>query len=165
MNLERLYVIHALCESKIFDKLRILIAENVSRIYDVKITNTLNHNTYFLKFIVKTTGENCAKLCETLQKYNMIIINCYELVFPSYKIRIKGDAEKCLVIQRELLNAFISCGAVPLKTEITSNDLITAILDIIVTNKDPSTCVKFLEILRKNDDLSYTINPIESYEF
>jgi hypothetical protein len=162
--MEKLYVIHSLCESEIFDKLRILVAENVSRVYDIKVTNTLNHNHYFLKFIIKTTSENCTKLCEILQGYNVIITNCYELVFPSYRVRIKGDAEKCLTIQKELLNSFICCGAVPLKTEITSDDFITAICDIIVTNKDPSKCVKFLEILRKNKDLSYTITPIESYE-
>ncbi|AEH07264.1 hypothetical protein [Methanothermococcus okinawensis] len=164
MNVEKLYVIHALCESEIFDNLRILIAENVSRIYDVKITNTLNHKYYFLKFIVKTTGENCTRLCEILQENNVILLNCYELVFPSYRVRIKGDAEKCLSIQKELLNAFISCGAIPIKTEITSNDFIIATCDIIVTNKDPSTCVKFLEILRKNKDISYTVTPVESYE-
>ena len=35
MDAEKLFVIHSICESKVFDKLRILIAENVSEIYMV----------------------------------------------------------------------------------------------------------------------------------
>ncbi len=163
--MERLYVIHALCDSGVFDKLRILIAENVSRIYNVKITNTLNHEYHFLKLIVKTTSEGCTKLCEVLQENNTIITNCYELVFPSYRIRIKGDAEKCLLMQKEILNAFLLDGAVPLKTEVTSNDFIMATCDIILTNKDPSKCKKFLEIIGKCDELSYDVSPVEPYEY
>lgn len=164
MSIERLYAIHALCDDKVFGKLRILIAENVSRIHDVKITNTLNHEYYFLKLIIKTTSEGCTKLCELLQENDAILTNCYELIFPAYKIRIKGDAEKCMFIQKDILNAFLLDGAVPLKSEITSNDFIIAVCDIILTNKDPSKCRKFLEIMEQCGDLSYTITPMEPYE-
>ncbi len=163
--MERLYVIHALCDAGVFDKLRILIAENVSRVYDVKIINTLNHEYYFLKLIVKTSSEGCTKLCEILQENDTILTNCYELIFPSYRVRIKGDAEKCLLIQKKVLNAFILDGAVPLKTEITSNDFIIATCDIILTNRDPLKCKKFLEVMNSCPELSYDITPMEPYEY
>lgn len=164
MDLERLYVTQALCESNVFEKLRMIIAEKVSGIYDVKITNTLNNKYYFLKFVVKATTENYTKLCEVLQNNGVILINCYELIFPSYKITIKGDAEKCLTIQNEILKTLLSYGSVPLKTEMNSDDFIVATCDIIVTNKDPSKSMSFLEIMRKNSDLKFKIIPITGYD-
>lgn len=164
MEGEKFYVTQGLCESEVFGKLRMLIAENVSGIYNLKVTNTLNHKFYFIKFISKTKSENFAKLCELLQKNEVILLSCYELLFPSYKIRISGDAEKCLTLQKEMLEVLMSYGSVPIKSQILSEEFISAICELTVTNKDPSNCIKFLELMRKNPDLEYKITPVDESE-
>jgi len=164
MNSEKIFVIHSICEAKLFDKLKLLISGNVSKIYNIKIINVLNHSHYFLKIIVKTTANKCKMLCEILQEYEFIITNCQEVAFPSYLVRISGDMEKCLSLHKDILNSFINSGALPIKSEITSEDFDTAVCDIVVTNKDPLKCTKFLEIVKK-EDLKYKVIPIESYEY
>ena len=164
-NDEKLFVIHSICESKVFDKLRMLIAENVSEIYDLRITNTLNHTHYSLKFIIKTTSKRCAMICETLQEYEVIITNCYELAFPSYRIRIIGKLKNCLSIHKKVLNSLVCGGAIPIKSKVVSDDFINAVCDIIVTNKNPSKCIKFIELMNKNKNLSYKVIPIEYCDY
>ena len=165
MDIEKLFVIHSVCESKVFDKLRILIAENVSEIYGLKITNTLNHTHYSLKFIIKTTSKKCTMICEILQEYEVIITNCYELAFPSYRVRITGELENCLSIHKQILNSFVCSGAIPIKSEVVSDDFVTAVCDVIVTNKDPSKCIKFIELMRENKNLSYKVIPVEHGDY
>jgi hypothetical protein len=138
-----------------------LIAENVSGIYNLKVTNSLNHKFYFLKFVIKSKSENFAKLCELLQKNEVILLSCYEMLFPSYKIRILGDAEKCLILQKELLEVLMSYGSVPIKSAMLSEEFTNATLELTVTNKDPSNSIKFLELMRKNTNLEYKITPVD----
>ncbi|ABO35003.1 conserved hypothetical protein [Methanococcus maripaludis C5] len=164
MEEEKFYVTQALSESEVFGKLRMLIAENVSGLYNLTVKNSLNHKFYSIKFVVKTKSENYAKLCELLQKNEIILVNCYELLFPSYKISINGDAENCLTVQKELLEILMEYGSVPIKSKLSSDEFIKGSLEIIVTNKDPSNCIKFLEIMRKNKDMEYKITPIAENE-
>lgn len=162
---ERFYVTQALSESEVFGKLRMLIAENVSGLYNLTVKNNLNHKFYSIKFIVKARSENYAKLCEILQKNEIILVNCYELIFPSYKISIKGDSEQCLNIQKELLEVLMAYGSVPIKSKLSSDEFVNGSLEITVTNKDPSNCIKFLELMRKNKDMEYKVTPVDESEF
>jgi len=164
MDSEKIFIIQSICEAKLFDKLKLLISGNVSKVYNIKIINILNHSHYFLKITVKTTSDKCKMLCEILQEYEFIITNCQEIAFPSYLVRISGDMEKCLNLHKKILNSFINSGALPIKSEIISEDFITAICDIVVTNKDPLKCTKFLELIKK-EDLTYKVIPIESYGY
>jgi len=163
MDSEKIFIIQCICEAKIFDKLKILISDNISKMYCIKITNILNHSHYFLKIIVKTTSTKCKMLCEILQEYEFIITNYQEIAFPSYLVRISGDMDKCLSLHKEILNSLINSGALPIKSEIISEDFNTATCDIVVTNRDPSKCTKFLELVKK-EDLTYKVIPIEPYE-
>ena len=69
------------------------------------IQNVINcYDTIFVSFAVITS-------------YSIHYTKLYEL-FPSYKIRISGDAEKCLTLQKEMLEVLMSYGSVPIKSQI-----------------------------------------------
>ncbi|MBP2171924.1 hypothetical protein [Methanococcus voltae] len=165
-GVQKYYSTKAVCEFEAFSNFkRILSNSNSTEFYNLKITNILNHKYYHVKFITKATQEDYTFLCQQLQNAGLIILDCIDLVFNAYLLKISGNLPDCVDIQEELLQNLLEYGAIPLKTELESVDLCTADLKILTSSKNPLHSISFMDLMRRNGDLKYSVTPTNSSEF